>query len=306
MASLNQIAEALGGSVGAFGNITVGQRHGDWRVNATGTSLKIKKGATEFDDDAEGAIAYAIQIAIQRGAINGIRASTQKLLQASGDLQTKLSKALSFEGVFDELEQRLNPTGYALEKLSKEFDSLRKIFDEAGATAEEYAKLEQLFALKRQDAMEDASSALKDFLKSMNMGSSSPLSLRSQEASAKALLDPFLAQINAGQTINQDKYLEAAQTYLDIERQIYGSTAKYFEAFDAIQDATNKAIAAVDNVAPIRTEADPFIEETANATKSMQADTSNMVTLLEKIRAALEDKTQTADSGFIGTNRNYA
>lgn len=156
MASLNQIAEAFGGAVGDFGNITVGQRHGDWRVNATGTSLKVKKGATDFNDDAEGAIAYAIQVAIERGAITGIRESTQTLLQASGDLQTKLSKALAFEGVFSDLKQATDPVGYELEDLTKKFDGLRKIFAEAGATTEEYTQLEQLLSIQRKGILDQA------------------------------------------------------------------------------------------------------------------------------------------------------
>lgn len=156
MASLNQIAEAFGGGLGDFGNITVGQRHGDWRVNATGTSLKVKKGATDFNDDAEGAIAYAIQVAIERGAITGIRESTQNLLQASGDLQTKLSKALSFEGVFSDLKQATDPVGYELEELTKKFDGLRKIFAEAGATTEEYTQLEQLLSIQRKGILDQA------------------------------------------------------------------------------------------------------------------------------------------------------
>ena len=148
---LRQIADAFNGNIGDFGSISIGQRHGDWRVNTGGTSLKVKKGAIDFNDDAEAAIAFAIQTAIERGAITGIRASTQKLLQSSSDLQEKLDKALRFEGVFTELKKRTDPTTYALEELAKQFDGLRKIFDEAGASAAEYAQLEQLLALQRAD-----------------------------------------------------------------------------------------------------------------------------------------------------------
>lgn len=148
---LRQIADAFGGGIGNFGSISIGQRHGDWRVNTAGGSLKIKKGAIDFNDDAEAAIAYAIQVAIERGAITGIRASTQNLLRASSDLQEKLDKALQFEGVFTELKRRTDPTAFALEEMGKQFDRLRKIFDEAGASAAEYAQLEQLLAMQRAD-----------------------------------------------------------------------------------------------------------------------------------------------------------
>src|SRR3546814_10155381 len=58
---INSVMEALGATFSGGGGVTIGQRHGDWRVT-TGPSLKIKKGAKEFDDDQEGAIAYAVQL----------------------------------------------------------------------------------------------------------------------------------------------------------------------------------------------------------------------------------------------------
>jgi hypothetical protein len=148
---LRQIADAFGGTIGDFGSISIGQRHGDWRVNTGGTSLKVKKGAVDFNDDAEAAIAFAIQTAIERGAIDGIRASTQNLLRASSDLQEKLDKALQFEGVFTELKRRTDPAALAIEELNRQGERLRKIFDEAGASAAEYAQLEQLLAMQRAD-----------------------------------------------------------------------------------------------------------------------------------------------------------
>ncbi len=159
---LTDLATKLGGAIGDFGNITVGVRHGDYRVNTTGTSLKIKNGATEFDDDAEAAVAYAMKVAIERGAITGIRASTNALLKAGTDLQTQLTKAVQFESVFDDLQSVLDPVGFELDSLTKEFDQLRVIFKEAGASAEEYAQLEQLLTIKRQQAMDKEQDALND------------------------------------------------------------------------------------------------------------------------------------------------
>ncbi|MGH6746596.1 hypothetical protein [Novosphingobium sp.] len=159
---LSDLASQLGGSIGNFGNISVGVRHGDYRVNAGGTSLKVKKGAVDFNDDAEAAVAYAMKLAIERGAITGIRASTNNLLKAGDDLSTQLNKALSFEGVFTELKTYLDPVGAELDSLDKEFANLRSIFAEAGATAAEYAQLEQLLSIKRQEAMDKETDALND------------------------------------------------------------------------------------------------------------------------------------------------
>lgn len=205
--------------------------------------------------------------------------------------------------------------GYAIDELNKKWVKTVEALREGGATAQQMADAQKLYNLELGEAKDNASSAsqaMRDFLKAMNMGSSSPLSLRDQAMNAKSALDPYLAQINSGQTINQDKYLEAAQTYLDIERQMYGSTAKYFEAFDAIQAATNKAIATVDNAAPIRTTSDPFIEATATATSSMAASAANQEQLLATGFPALEAKLERIEQAirgsgsFVGEKRNFA
>lgn len=153
--ALQDIADQFGGTVGDFGNIAVGVRHGDYRVNTGGTSLKKKNGAVDFNDDAEAAIAYAIQQAINRGAIEGVRAGTNVLLKATDDLQTNIEKALKFENVFSELQNLTDPLQYSLDGLGKELAQMTEIFDEAGATAEEYAQLQELYAIKQQQAMKD-------------------------------------------------------------------------------------------------------------------------------------------------------
>jgi hypothetical protein len=160
--SLTDLASQFGGAIGNFGNISVGVRHGDYRVNAGGTSLKVKKGAVDFNDDAEAAVAYAMKLAIERGAITGIRASTNNLLKAGDDLSAQITKAVSFEGVFSDLKGYLDPVGAELDTIDKEFANLRTIFAEAGASAAEYAQLEQLLSIKRQEAMDKEQDALDD------------------------------------------------------------------------------------------------------------------------------------------------
>lgn len=160
---LNTIAEALGGMVGDFGSITVGVRDGKYRVNTTGTSLKKSMGATNFGKDgAEEAIAFAIQTALDRGAVQGIRASTQNILKATDDLEKNVSNALRFEGVFSDLEAITNPLSAAFHTIAKEADQLREIFTTAGASAEEYAQLEQLVQEKRKAAIVSLSEEFND------------------------------------------------------------------------------------------------------------------------------------------------
>ena len=153
---LKAIADAFGGAVGAFA-VSIGVSGDSYHVDPTGKGrLKKSQGGKDFDQDAQAAIAYAIADAIRDGAIVGIRESTKRLIQGGSDISAQLQKALDFEGVFKDLKQRLDPLGYALEEIGREAERLRKIFAEASATTEEYAQLEQLLQLKREDALEQA------------------------------------------------------------------------------------------------------------------------------------------------------
>lgn len=322
---LMSIAETLGAKItNVPTNIVLGTFDGKYRVNTEGRGGKMDfkgnsaKGLHNFGDDQQAAIEFAIQKSIEGAVLSGISQASINILKSGQDLQKAIEKATMIEDIPKELQRRFDPVGYAIDELNRKWEKTVSALREGGATAQQMADAQKLYNLELIDAKENASSAsqtLKEFLKSMNMGANSPLSLRDQAMSAKAALDPFLAQINAGQAINQDKYLEAAQTYLDIERQMYGSTAKYFEAFDAIQAATNKAIATVDNAAPIRTTADPFIEQAASATKATAAaaentaaNTANANILLGKLEGKLDQVIAALKENggtWTGSLRNY-
>ncbi|QZP08196.1 hypothetical protein [Caenibius sp. WL] len=139
---LNSIAEQLGGVAGEFGSIAIGIRDGKYRVNPNGKSLKVSAGAKDFGEDSAAAIAYAIQMAVQKGAISGINQSVLNLLQASGDFEEQLSKAAQLQGIFAEIAQAADPMGYELEQLAKRFTSIRALLAEANATPEEQAKVD--------------------------------------------------------------------------------------------------------------------------------------------------------------------
>jgi hypothetical protein len=158
---LAEIADALGAEITGNAAVSVGMRNGKYRVDTTGSGItKTSKGAVDFGKDGEAqAIAFAIQDAIKDGVLGGLSESLNRLITADGDIQTNLSKALSFKDVFDELWERTDPLGFALDKLSREQAALTKIFDQAGATVEEYAKLEELFTLKRADAVKENTAA---------------------------------------------------------------------------------------------------------------------------------------------------
>lgn len=163
--TLESIASRLGGSVGDYA-VSIGLTNGNWNVNPGTVRGKIgtdwQRDTIDFKKDQEGAIRWAIANAIADGAIQGVREGTKRLLNSGKTIEAQLEKALKFEGVFNELKANTDPLGAALDKLNKQFADLRTIFAEAGASAEEYAQLEQLLAIKRQEAADQAKTAIVD------------------------------------------------------------------------------------------------------------------------------------------------
>nr|WP_047168899.1 hypothetical protein [Sphingomonas sp. Y57] len=313
--SLESIVEQLGGTVLSAPNITIGQRHGDYRVNTGGTSLKIKKGAMEFDQDQQGAVEYAIRQMLTGAVIDGISQAAKNVLKdPKNDLEEAVAKAGYIEAIPKALKARLDPVGAAIDALNDKWEKTVEALREGGAGAEQMAEAQRLYNLELEDVKintKAASASLNEFLKGLKVGSSSPLSLRDQEAAAKAELQPFLDRIAAGSSIDQDAYQSAAQTFLDIERQLYGSTNAFFTAFDQIQAATAKAIATIDNAVPISDPAaDPFAEKTATATQTsaqlldqisgqLQGQSAQLAALLEAFKA------NGGGFGFIGGGRAF-
>lgn len=168
--AIQTIADQLGGTVGNYA-VSIGKRSSGYiRVSASGSSRVADKSFAKnggadllYDgkDEAE-ALRIAILNAIQDGAIQGIRAGTQALLSKQGDIEAQLAKALKFEGVFTALKAETDPLGAALDSLNKKFADLRAIFTEAGASAAEFAQIEQLLAIERAKAAEQAQQAIVD------------------------------------------------------------------------------------------------------------------------------------------------
>ncbi len=319
--SLNRIAEALGGSVTGSGSVSIGYRPGHkdgaYRVDTTGQGKLT--GVLAFATEEE-AVRAAIADALSDGVIGGISAASKRILAAGGDLEKALSKAVMIEAVPKDLKAMLDPVGAAIDELNAKFQKTVDALKEGGASAEQMTQAQQLYDLQLAQVKSStaaASAGLKEFLKSMNLGSDSPLSARDREAAALADLKPFLAKIDAGQSIDQSKYQDAARIYLDIEREMYGSTEKFFAAFDAVQASTTKAISTIDNAVPVSAStASPFAAETAasaattaantKAANEMAQDTNDMLGQIASLMAQVAANTGGGDVGsFIGAGRLF-
>lgn len=235
---IGSIADALGTRLGAF-EFDIGRKDSNFVVN-TGA-----KGTFNFKTEAE-AIAFAIRDAVYDGAFVGLSEGAKRLLQNGGDLQRQLQKAVSFQNVSKELRAIKDPVGAAIDGLNSEFRNLIDIFKEAGASTAEFANLEELYGLKRAEAIEDANdralASLKGLQSFLTIGSEF-YSLRDRQASALAVYNPLRDRVAAGDSTAFDAFSDAAQSLLQIDRAISGSTGTFFARADEIRALTDQAIA---------------------------------------------------------------
>ena len=153
---LGNIAEQLGGELGGNVKVSLGMRKKDYVVDPTGAGRTKGSGVKNFGTDEAAAIAYVTQLAIQQGIVTGISAGAQTLIRASDDLNAQVQKALKFDQVFKDLVKETDPLRSSLDELSVEMEKLKVIFAEAGASAADYAKLEELYAIKQAKAVFEA------------------------------------------------------------------------------------------------------------------------------------------------------
>ncbi len=268
-AQLARIADALGAEIGSF-RVSIGQRKKSFVVDPTGQGRTKGAGVQKYASEEEAAYA-ALRDALLDGAVQGLRAGSQRLLQAGKDIDVALQKALDFQSVFDRLKQRDDPVGAALDTLDREFTRLKKIFAEAGATTEEYAELERLYGIERAEAVKEAAERMTASLKSLyddlTMGDNGR-SLRDRLGAAQAAYDPLKARVAAGDRSAYDAYAEAAKALLDIQREFSGSQTPYFELLDEITQLTKLRIDAETNIASIAAGRDSPFTSTGQASNN--------------------------------------
>lgn len=253
--ALDQIADALGADLNmALGRVTVAVRNKSLRVDPTGGgNTKTSKGAIDFGQDQEAAIKYAISDLIKDGVLGGISDAMKKLLNSGNDIEKQLQKALDFKGVFDWLEQQADPTAYALKQLGKELDYLNGVFVEAGATAEEMAKLEEYSSKRRLEIMEEANRKAEELLNERLGMEVTILGLQGKATEALALarqlerdaLDETLRPL-----LDQTYALQDAAAYREMEIQLMEALGQSEAALAARRQQT--LAATVDSLKPLQ------------------------------------------------------
>ncbi|MCP3730651.1 peptidoglycan DD-metalloendopeptidase family protein [Sphingomonas sp. MG17] len=319
---INRLAEQLGATISGIPGVTIGTWDGKARVALTNTSdpLHAKSAAGKaglIKDFGEGgeqeAIQYAIQYAFTNAALDGISQASKNIIKAGGDdVASAITKALLIEDVPKRLQAILDPVGYAVDTFNKSWEKTIAAMKEGGASAEEMANAQKLYKLELDQtkaSAREASADFKSFLAGLNYGSASPYSTRDQERMAADAFKPFEEAILRGERVDQGKFTEAAQTWLDLQRELFGSTGAFFDAMGKVQNLTSKAISDIDNAKPIRVESDPWVKAGATAQQA-SADMLELVTqqnaetnrILAQIRAAMGG----SGASFMNENRLFA
>jgi len=267
---VNQIAERLGATVDASrGSVSIGTRKNDFRVDPTGRgNTKTSRGAVDFGDDEEAAIAFAVRDLITDGVITGISQASQNILRAGGDLETALTKAFAIEAIPDRLLEIQDPARFAVQQLNEEFERLIGYLKEGGATAAQFAEAQELYDLERARAIEEATNqtvdVIQSYLDEITGGSSSPLNRRDTFNNASSQLDEFREAIANGEDYDVNELLVAARNFQDASRALNGAGAGFFEDYnDVIQlleqarDGSAGAVTGVDDLpaSPFETDA---------------------------------------------------
>lgn len=247
----NDAAEAAGGLVDTIASLakTLGTKLGNYDFDFGKKNDKYvvntgARGVSTFANEQD-AMEFAVREAVADGAFIGLKEGAKRLLQKSGDLEAQVQKAVSFQNVFKELKAIKDPVGAAISDLNDQFSSLIDIFKEAGASAAEYAGLEELYGIKRKEAIDQANQAivasLKGLLDELNIGSDY-YSLRDRKQSALDVYNPLKARVAAGDTTAFDAFSDAARNLISIEREISGSTSPFFSLLKEVTDLSNGAL----------------------------------------------------------------
>lgn len=253
--ALRTVANGFGGRLqqnAQIGSIGPADGRFEFKTGTVSADGFDRSGGQTFKfDTAEEAVAFGLRNAIERGIITGIRDSTRRLILAGTDFEAQLNKASNFEQVFRDLRQFTDPVGLAVDDLNRKFGDLESIFREAGASAEEFGQLQQLYDLQRAETLKQADTTLRDYLKELTTSSSTGLSARDRLGAAQAGFAGFQADIAAGRSVNQDEFRASASTLIEVSRELFGSQQEYFATLGQVTDLTRTAISNVENAVSI-------------------------------------------------------
>lgn len=217
--AIGQIADALGGSIGAF-KVSIGvDKKGRFAVDPTGSGRT--KGVQTFKTEQE-AIAFAIMDAIRDGAVMGLSAAVQKALASSPDIDKGLREALKVR----DLETLLKGLTGQLDKVFEDFETqARDRVRIAKAYGLDLLKTEELNAKQRAEVLTQVTQQrigdLKAFLDDLKFGDLA-------EGTAADKRNALLTQVADVRQKAIDGVEGAASQLAQLERQLVSMSREMF------------------------------------------------------------------------------
>lgn len=231
---LNQLAEALGGTIGGNAKVSIGQYKGKWRVSETGYSGRLDfKGSSAVGlhnfgkDGQQEALAFAITAMIKQGVLKGVSDFSQRVLKTM-DLAEATDLAVGYETILKSLANMKDPVKGAVDEATRSIDSLIEKMKKAGATTAELANVEEWRSVQLKKVLEDQMSGLTDFKKSLS-GEGSGVSKIAQLRADQAEWNAMKAKIAAGENVDQGKFTSLGQEIFGLARDVYGTATTEFQ-----------------------------------------------------------------------------
>lgn len=240
---LNDFADALDTTLDSDAFVgLVGQRGKKFfyqqQQTATKKAGKKSSGAVRFED-AEEAIAYAVEQAISNGILEGLTDADRRLLEAAGSVSEGMQKVIASREFKKELGFQFmgltNPLGEQLARLEDWYKEQLNLAEEYEA---DKTQLEAIYASRRADLIkqynEQLYGGLKDFLTSITAGSASSLSPTTRLGLAQANYSALSGKARSGDQDAIAALQGAAQDYLSAGKDVFASSAGYQSIYQQV------------------------------------------------------------------------
>lgn len=245
---LRQIAEEFDAEIGSFA-VSIGQRGKNFRVDTSGSGkTKTKRGAIDFGQDEEAAVAFALRDAISDGAIKGLSAAIQKALNSNPDVDKAIKEALKVRDV----EELLDGIGGKIRKEVRDFD---RQADERLRIARDYGfdilEIERINAEERskliESILEDRVGALQDLLNDLVFGDLAEGTL--SERRQRLLEEISKAEADAAKGIDgaADRLADLNRRLIQLSRDAYGTAGSEYASDRAQAIASAERIIQLEN-----------------------------------------------------------
>lgn len=295
------IAEQLGADLTAVQMASLGVRHGDYRVDLSGSGItKKKKGAIDFNEDSAGAIALVIADALKKGILTNVSAFTGNLMKkvTTDNMDSLVTLASQYEAVLNDLNALTNPLVAGATSITDALDTLTKAMTEQGATADDLAKVEEYRTLKLNEYIKEQLSSLTDFQSTLtgSAGGYTALSVLNRDLNEFASMR---ADIAAGKTVDQDSFTTLGQSILSGAMDVYGNTSQFIAIRNMLNDATSGLINNVQNTIDDATVV-AIQQQTTEVTDAISITNDYLRQLVESGTITTTQATQIARSGGYG------